>query len=167
MAADIRGIAGKLYATNSELATRLLPSRNDPVACHFGEAYRVTALLNQKHKQRGEKRLDGRSELIKITAQVGRRCGGISRFRVAFFIIITSSCMRSETSASAPLAGFSEPRIEPEIIYHARSTEIDEERKRREPLMDLKWFSQFPHNRNYSACPLVFSQRTAACTAHC
>jgi hypothetical protein len=64
MAADIRGIADEAFATI--------------------EAYRVTALLNQKREARGENAWGGRSDLL--TAQFGSNTRFMSRFGVTFMI---------------------------------------------------------------------------------
>jgi 2-oxo-3-hexenedioate decarboxylase len=56
MAADIRGIADEVFATIGT-GHQIAPFTKRPGGLSLGEAYRVTALLNQKHEARGEKRL--------------------------------------------------------------------------------------------------------------
>jgi hypothetical protein len=51
MAADIRGIADEVFATIGT-GHQIAPFTKRPGGLSLGEAYRVTALLNQKHEAR-------------------------------------------------------------------------------------------------------------------
>ena len=162
MAADIRGIADEVFATIGT-GHQIAPFTKRPGGLSLGEAYRVTALLNQKHEARGEKRL-------------GRKIGFTNRtiweqykvYEPIWGYVYDSTVHELETTASLPLAGFSEPRIEPEIVFGlARRQRWTRQRYCLAwigLLMDLKSFSRFSHNGN-SLLPIL-SQRTAY-TAHC
>ena len=56
MAADIRGIADEVFATNGT-GHQIAPFTKQPDGFLAWSGVRVTALLNQKHEARGEKRL--------------------------------------------------------------------------------------------------------------
>jgi hypothetical protein len=83
MAADIRGIADEVFATIGT-GHQIAPFTKRPGGLSLGEAYRVTALLNQKHEARGENAWGGRSDLL--TAQFGSNTRFMSRFGVTFMI---------------------------------------------------------------------------------
>ena len=111
MASDVRAIADEVFAT---IGTRhqISPFTSRPDGLSLGDAYHVTALLNRKHEARGEKRL-------------GRKIGFTNRtiweqykvYEPIWGYVYDSTVYDLETTASLPLAGFSEPRIEPEIVF--------------------------------------------------
>ena len=83
MAADIRGIADEVFATIGT-GHQIAPFTKRPGGLSLGEAYRVTALLNQKHEARGEKRL-GR-KIGFTNRQFGSNTRFMSRSGVTFMI---------------------------------------------------------------------------------
>jgi len=111
MAADIDAIANEVFATigtGSQIST--FTSR--PAGLALDEGYRVTALLNRKFEARGEKRL-------------GRKIGFTNRtiweqynvYAPIWGHVYASTVYDLSNTTSLPLAGFAEPRIEPEIIF--------------------------------------------------
>jgi len=92
-----------------------------PAGLTLDEASRVSALLNRKREARGEKRL-------------GRKIGFTNRtiwqqynvYAPIWGHVYDSTVHDLGTTASLPLAGYAEPRIEPEIVLRlARAPEAD------------------------------------------
>jgi 2-keto-4-pentenoate hydratase len=120
MAADLSAIADEIFAT---LGTghQVSPFTARPAGLTLDEAYRVSALLNRKREARGEKRL-------------GRKIGFTNRtiweqykvYAPVWGYVYDSTVYNLSTTASLPLAGYPEPRIEPEIVLGlARAPEAD------------------------------------------
>ena len=111
MASDVRAIADEVFATIGT-GHQISPFTSRPVGLSLGDAYHVTALLNRKHEARGEKRL-------------GRKIGFTNRtiweqykvYEPIWGYVYDSTVHDLGTTASLPLTGFSEPRIEPEIVF--------------------------------------------------
>jgi 2-oxo-3-hexenedioate decarboxylase len=111
MAADIDAIADEVAAT---IATRRqIPTfTSRPAGLTLEEAYRVTDVLNRRREARGEKRL-------------GRKIGFTNRTIWAQYnvhapiwgYVYDSTVFDLSHTASLPLGGFAEPRIEPEIVF--------------------------------------------------
>ena len=111
MAADIDAIADEVAAT---LGTpRQIPTfTSRPAGLTLDEAYRVTAVLNRRREARGEKRL-------------GRKIGFTNRtiwaqynvYAPIWGYVYDSTVFDLRHTASLPLGGFAEPRIEPEIVF--------------------------------------------------
>ena len=123
MTVDVHAIADEVFAT-SGTGRQISPFTSRPAGLTLDDAYRVTALLDRRREARGEKRL-------------GRKIGFTNRtiweqYKVYAPIwgYVSDSTMRDlSNTASLLLAGFSEPRIEPEIIFGlagAPSPEMDE-----------------------------------------
>jgi 2-oxo-3-hexenedioate decarboxylase len=116
MAADIRAIADEVFATIGT-GHQIAPFATRPGGLSLSEAYQVTALLNQKREARGEKRL-------------GRKIGFTNRtiweeykvYEPIWGYVYGSTVHDLGTTASLPLVGFSEPRIEPEIVFGLASS---------------------------------------------
>jgi len=111
MAADIQAIADEVFAALAA-CRQISPFTSRPAGLTLDEAYRVIALLDQKRAVRGEKRL-------------GRKIGFTNRtiweeykvYAPIWGYVYDSTVGDLSNTASLPLAGFSEPRIEPEIVF--------------------------------------------------
>lgn len=111
MSADIRVIADEVLAAIGT-CRQILPFTSRPAGLTLDEAYRVTALLDQKREARGEKRL-------------GRKIGFTNRtiweqykvYAPIWGYIYDSTVHELSNTAALPLSGFAEPRIEPEIVF--------------------------------------------------
>jgi 2-keto-4-pentenoate hydratase len=111
MASDVRAIADEVLTTIGT-GHQISPFTSRPDGLSLGDAYHVTALLNRKHEARGEKRL-------------GRKIGFTNRkiweqykvYEPIWGYVYDSTVHDLGTTASLPLTGFSEPRIEPEIVF--------------------------------------------------
>jgi 2-oxo-3-hexenedioate decarboxylase len=123
MAADIQAIADEVFATIGT-GRQISPFTSRPAGLTLDEAYRVIAVLNRKQEARGDKR-------------VGRKIGFTNRtiwkqyniYAPIWGYVYDSTVHDLKTAASLPLAGFPEPRIEPEIVFglaRAPTPEMDE-----------------------------------------
>jgi 2-oxo-3-hexenedioate decarboxylase len=91
---------------------QIAPFTSRPSGLTLDDAYRITALLNQKREARGEKRL-------------GRKIGFTNRtiwqqYNVHAPIwgyVYDSTVHNLESITALPIAGLAEPRIEPEIVF--------------------------------------------------
>jgi 2-keto-4-pentenoate hydratase len=109
--ADVAAIAEEIFATlGSGRQIAPFTSRTDGLTLE--DAYRVTALLNEKREARGARRL-------------GRKIGFTNRtiwqqYNVHAPIwgyMYDSTVHDLNETATLPLASFAEPRIEPEIVF--------------------------------------------------
>lgn len=111
MTADLHAIADEVFAvlgTGGQTA----PFSARPAGLTLDEAYRVTALLDQRRAARGERR-------------IGRKIGFTNRtiweqYKVYAPIwghVYASTVHDLGERTMLPLATFSEPRIEPEIVF--------------------------------------------------
>jgi 2-oxo-3-hexenedioate decarboxylase len=123
MAADTHAIADEVFATIGT-GRQISPFTSRPAGLTLDDGYRVTALLDRKHEARGEKRL-------------GRKIGFTNRtiweqykvYAPIWGYVYDSTVHDLSNTVSLSLAGFSEPRIEPEIVFGlagAPSPEMDE-----------------------------------------
>src|SRR6476620_8567205 len=123
MAPDLHAIADEAFAAIA-LGRQISPFSSRPAGLTLKDAYVVTALLDRKREARDEKRL-------------GRKIGFTNRtiweqykvYEPIWGYVYDSTVHELETTASLPLAGFSEPRIEPEIVFGLASPpapEMDE-----------------------------------------
>jgi len=111
MAADIHAIADEVFATIGT-GRQISPFAWRPAGLTLEEGYRVTALLNRRREARGEKRL-------------GRKIGFTNRtiwdqykvYAPIWGYVTDSTVHDLSNTASLALAGFPEPRIEPEIVF--------------------------------------------------
>ena len=111
MPADPHAIADEVFAT---LGTggRIAPFSARPAGLTLEDAYRVTALLDHRRATRGERR-------------IGRKIGFTNRtiwaeynvFAPIWGYVYASTVHDLDGTTSLPLAEFSEPRIEPEIVF--------------------------------------------------
>jgi 2-oxo-3-hexenedioate decarboxylase len=109
--ADLSAIAAEIFAILGA-ARQIAPFTSRASGLTLDDAYRTTALLNEKREARGEKRL-------------GRKIGFTNRtiwqqYNVHAPIwgyVYDSTVHDFESIAALPLAGFAEPRIEPEIVF--------------------------------------------------
>src|SRR5438105_14301745 len=111
MAADIHAIADEVFATIGT-GRQILPFTSRMAGLTLDDGYRVTALLNRRREARGEKRL-------------GRKIGFTNRtiweqynvYAPIWGFVYDSTVHNLNNMTSLPLAGFAEPRIEPEIVF--------------------------------------------------
>jgi 2-oxo-3-hexenedioate decarboxylase len=111
MAADIDAIANEVFATIGT-GRQVSPFTSRPMGLTLDDGYRVTDLLNRKREARGEKRL-------------GRKIGFTNRtiweqykvYAPIWGYIYESTVHDLSKTTSFSLAGFAEPRIEPEIVF--------------------------------------------------
>jgi 2-keto-4-pentenoate hydratase len=111
MAADIHAIADEIFATLGT-GRQISPFTSRPAGLTLDDAYRVTALLDRRRGARGEKPL-------------GRKIGFTNRtiwkqykvYAPIWGYLYDSTVHDLSGTVSLPLAGFSEPRIEPEIVF--------------------------------------------------
>ena len=130
MEPDLHAIADEAFATIGS-GRQISPFSLRPAGLTLEDAYVVTALLNRKREARGEKRL-------------GRKIGFTNRtiweqykvYAPIWGYVYNSTVHDLGNTASLPLAGFSEPRIEPEIVFGlagAPAPDMDE------PALFLAW----------------------------
>jgi 2-oxo-3-hexenedioate decarboxylase len=109
--ADIHAIADEVFGIiDTGRQTSTFTSRVEGLTLDDG--YRVAALLNRKREARGEKRL-------------GRKIGFTNRtiwqqynvYSPIWGYIYGSTVFDLSDTSSFPLAGFAEPRIEPEVVF--------------------------------------------------
>src|SRR5580704_11991910 len=105
---ELSAIAAEVFAMLGT-GRHIVPFTSRPSGLTLDDAYRVTALLNQKREARGERRL-------------GRKIGFTNRtiwqqYNVHAPIwgyVYDSTVHDLESTTALPLAGLAEPRIEPE-----------------------------------------------------
>jgi 2-keto-4-pentenoate hydratase len=123
MAADIQAVADEVFATIGT-GHQISPFTSRPAGLTLDDGYRVTALLDRRREARGEKRL-------------GRKIGFTNRtiweqykvYAPIWGYVCDSTVHDLSNTVSLPLVGFSEPRIEPEIVFglaRAPSPAMDE-----------------------------------------
>jgi 2-keto-4-pentenoate hydratase len=108
---DLSAIAEEIFTTLGT-GRQIAPFTSRPSGLTLDDAYRITALLNQKREARGEKRL-------------GRKIGFTNRtiwqqYNVHAPIwgyVYDSTVHNLESITALPIAGLAEPRIEPEIVF--------------------------------------------------
>jgi 2-keto-4-pentenoate hydratase len=109
--ADLSAIAAEIFAilgTGGQIA----PFTSRGPGLTLDDAYRITAVLNQKREARGEKRL-------------GRKIGFTNRtiwqqynvYAPIWGYVYDSTVHDLDSTAALPLTGLAEPRIEPEIVF--------------------------------------------------
>jgi 2-keto-4-pentenoate hydratase len=111
MKPDLHAIADEAFAA-IESGRQRSPFSLRPAGLTLEDAYVVTALLDRKREARGEKRL-------------GRKIGFTNRrtweqykvYAPIWGYVYDSTVHELGNTASLPLTGFSEPRIEPEIVF--------------------------------------------------
>jgi 2-oxo-3-hexenedioate decarboxylase len=109
--AGLSAIAEEILAALGS-GRQIAPFTSRPSGLTLDDAYRITALLNQKREVRGEKRL-------------GRKIGFTNRtiwqqynvYAPIWGYVYDSTVHNLESTATLPLAGLAEPRIEPEIVF--------------------------------------------------
>jgi 2-oxo-3-hexenedioate decarboxylase len=108
---DIAAIAAEIFATLGT-AGQIAPFTSRPAGLSIDDAYRVSAALHAMRQARGEKPL-------------GRKIGFTNRtiwheygVYAPIWGYVYDSTVHDLTAGTAlPLAGFAEPRIEPEIVF--------------------------------------------------
>jgi 2-keto-4-pentenoate hydratase len=111
MAADIQAVADEVFATIGT-GRQISPFTSRPAGLTLDDGYRVSALLDRRREARGEKRL-------------GRKIGFTNRtiweqykvYAPMWGYVYDSTVRDLSTTVSLPLAKFSEPLIEPELIF--------------------------------------------------
>jgi 2-oxo-3-hexenedioate decarboxylase len=109
--ADVAAIAEEIFATLGS-GRQIAPFTSRPAGLRLDDAYRVTALLNEKREARGDKRL-------------GRKIGFTNRTMWQQYNVhapiwgymYDSTVHDLDQTATLALAGLAEPRIEPEIVF--------------------------------------------------
>jgi 2-keto-4-pentenoate hydratase len=109
--ADIHAIADEVFATIGS-GRQITPFTSRPGSLTLDGSYRVTALLNKRYEARGDKRL-------------GRKIGFTNRtiweqykvYAPIWGYVYRSTVHDLGDTATLPLAGFAEPRIEPEVVF--------------------------------------------------
>jgi 2-keto-4-pentenoate hydratase len=123
MAADINAIANEVLATIGT-GRQISPFTSRSMGLTLDDGYRVTDLLNRKREALGDRRL-------------GRKIGFTNRtiwkqynvYAPIWGYIYQSTVYDLSNMTSLSLAGFAEPRIEPEIVFglaRAPTAEMDE-----------------------------------------
>jgi 2-keto-4-pentenoate hydratase len=110
-AADISAIAAEIFATLGT-GRQVAPFTARPAGLTVADAYRVSATLNAMRRSRGEKPL-------------GRKIGFTNRtiwpeygvYAPIWGFVYDSTVHDLATTTALSLAGFAEPRIEPEIVF--------------------------------------------------
>jgi 2-keto-4-pentenoate hydratase len=121
--ADIHAIADEVFATIGT-GRQIAPFTSRPAGLTLDDSYRVTALLNKRYEARGDKKL-------------GRKIGFTNRtiweqynvYAPIWGYVYDSTVHDLSNMASLPLAGFAEPRIEPEVVFglgRAPASSMDE-----------------------------------------
>jgi 2-oxo-3-hexenedioate decarboxylase len=111
MKPDLHAIADEAFAAIAS-GRQISPFSLRPAGLTLEDAYVVTALLDRKREARGEKRL-------------GRKIGFTNRrtweqykvYAPIWGYVYDSTVHELGNTASLPLTGFSEPLIEPEIVF--------------------------------------------------
>ena len=110
-ATDLQAIADEVFATLGS-GGQVAPFSARPGGLTLDEAYRVTALLDRRRADHGERR-------------IGRKIGFTNRTIWAEYAVYApiwghvyaSTVHDLDEQTILPLATFSEPRIEPEIVF--------------------------------------------------
>jgi 2-keto-4-pentenoate hydratase len=121
--ADIHTIADEVFATIGT-GRQVTPFTSRPGGLTLDGSYRVSALLNKRYEARGDKKL-------------GRKIGFTNRtiweqynvYAPIWGYVYDSTVHDLSNTASLPLAGFTEPRIEPEVVFglgRAPTSSMDE-----------------------------------------
>jgi 2-keto-4-pentenoate hydratase len=121
--ADVQVIADEVFATIGT-GRQITPFTSRPGGLTLDGSYRVTALLSRLYEARGDKRL-------------GRKIGFTNRaiweqynvYAPIWGYVYHSTVHDLINTASLPLAGFAEPRIEPEVVFglgRAPASDMDE-----------------------------------------
>ena len=121
--ADIHAIADEVFATIGT-GRQIAPFTSRAGGLTLDGSYRVTALLNKRYEARGDKKL-------------GRKIGFTNRtiweqynvYAPIWGYVYDSTVHDLSNTASLPLAGFTEPRIEPEVVFglgRAPTSSMDE-----------------------------------------
>jgi 2-keto-4-pentenoate hydratase len=108
---DIAAIAAEIFATLGT-AGQIAPFTSRPAGLSIADAYRVSAALHATRQARGEKPL-------------GRKIGFTNRtiwheygvYAPIWGYVYDSTVHDLAAGTALPLAGFAEPRIEPEIVF--------------------------------------------------
>lgn len=108
---DLSAIAAEIFATLGT-ARQIAPFTARPAGLTVADAYRVSAALDAMRRARGEKPL-------------GRKIGFTNRtiwpeygvYAPIWGFVYDSTVYDLGATAALPLAGFAEPRIEPEIVF--------------------------------------------------
>jgi 2-oxo-3-hexenedioate decarboxylase len=103
--------ADEVFATIGT-GRQIAPFTSRPGGLTLDGSYRVTALLNKRYEARGDKKL-------------GRKIGFTNRtiweqynvYAPIWGYVYNSTVHDLSNTASLPLAGFAEPRIEPEVVF--------------------------------------------------
>jgi 2-keto-4-pentenoate hydratase len=109
--ADVAAIAEEIFVSLSS-GRQIAPFTTRPAGLTLDDAYRVTALLNQKREARGAKRL-------------GRKIGFTNRtiwqqynvYAPIWGYVYDATVHDLDKTAMLSLASLAEPRIEPEIVF--------------------------------------------------
>ena len=109
--ANVTAVAEEIFATLGS-GRQVAPFTSRPAGLTLDDAYRATALLNQKREARGEKRL-------------GRKIGFTNRtiwaqynvYAPIWGYVYDSTVHDLAKTTMLSLTGFTEPRIEPEIVF--------------------------------------------------
>ena len=109
--ADIAAIAAEIFTTLGT-ARQIAPFTSRPAALSIDDAYRVSAALHAMRQARGEKPL-------------GRKIGFTNRtiwheygvYGPIWGYVYDSTVHDLAAGTALPLAGFAEPRVEPEIVF--------------------------------------------------
>jgi 2-keto-4-pentenoate hydratase len=109
--ADISAIAAEIFATLGT-ARQVKPFTVRPAGLTVDDAYRVSAALNGMREARGE-------------TPLGRKIGFTNRtiwpeygvYAPIWGFVYDSTVHELDATAALSLAGFAEPRIEPEIVF--------------------------------------------------
>jgi 2-keto-4-pentenoate hydratase len=113
-AADIQAIGDEVFATIGT-GRQITPFTSRPAGLTLDDGYRVTTLLKQKFEARGDR-------------PVGRKIGFTNStiweqygvYAPIWGYVYGSTMHELSNTASLPLSGFAEPRIEPEIVFGLR-----------------------------------------------
>jgi 2-oxo-3-hexenedioate decarboxylase len=121
--ADIYVIADEVFATIGT-GRQIIPFTSRPAGLTLDDSYRIIALLNRRFEARGDKRL-------------GRKIGFTNRtiwqqynvYAPIWGYIYDSTVHDLSNTPSLPLPRFTEPRIEPEVVFGLRrapASDMDE-----------------------------------------
>ena len=121
--AGIHAIADEVFATIGT-GRQIVPFTSRPAGLTLDDSYRVVALLNRQYEAHGDKRQ-------------GRKIGFTNRtiweqykvYAPIWGYVYRSTVHDLSNTATLPLAGFAEPRIEPEVVFglgRAPASDMDE-----------------------------------------
>jgi 2-oxo-3-hexenedioate decarboxylase len=111
MAADIHAVADEVFATIGT-GRQISAFTSRPAGLTLDDGYRVTALLNRQHEARGHKRLGRKIGFTNSTIWEQYKV-----YAPIWGYVYDSTVYDLSDTAALPLAGFAEPRIEPEIVF--------------------------------------------------